>query len=83
MRLFVKTVKKNLKVANRVELMDGKSGVIKWIGEYDMDGFYYDDIIGIELDEWSINGNDGRGYFEVKRGMGYFTTAEFIATFSV
>ncbi|ETO30236.1 hypothetical protein RFI_06887, partial [Reticulomyxa filosa] len=53
------TNKKNeqIKIGDRVELDRGRRGVIKWIGPTDFSSG--EEMLGIELDEWWINGHDG------------------------
>jgi len=58
------------KVGDHVRLARGKTGIIKYIGQVGV----MDELIGLELDSWTSNGHDGKGYFKCQRGRGYFTT---------
>ncbi|ETO31191.1 hypothetical protein RFI_05930, partial [Reticulomyxa filosa] len=58
---------KNIKAGDRVELDRGRKGVVKWIGVTDFSRG--EEMLGIELDDWWINGHDGsqdgQKYFQV------------------
>ena len=38
-----------------------------------------EDVLGIELDEWSANGHDGKGFFRTTKGRGYFARKKSVA----
>jgi len=61
-------------LGDRVKLKRGRTGVVKFIGEVH---FAKGQTIGLELDQWDPNANDGtaanRTYFKCAEGRGYFT----------
>ena len=63
-----------------VKLIDGQVGVVKFVGQLDSNA---DTVIGVNLDHWSPNGNDGdvagKTYFQCEPGHGYFVGMEHIA----
>eukprot|EP01083_Nonionella_stella_P285963 973321_1 len=59
----------DIKLGSHVRLTRGKTGYIRYIGSVGN----VDELIGIELDSWSHNGHDGKGYFKCTIGRGYFT----------
>ncbi|ETO05945.1 hypothetical protein RFI_31450, partial [Reticulomyxa filosa] len=71
---------KAVKVGDYVELDRGRTGVVEWIGKTD---FNEEEMLGIELDEWWINGHDGskdgKRYFQCAEGHGYFAHRRSIA----
>ncbi|ETO09191.1 hypothetical protein RFI_28196, partial [Reticulomyxa filosa] len=71
---------KAVKVGDHVELDRGRTGVVKWVGKTD---FSKEEMLGIELDEWWINGHDGskdgKKYFQCAEGHGYFAHRRSIA----
>ena len=66
--------KVNFKIGDRVQLIRGKTGVVKFIGPTE---FAKGEVIGLELDKSTPAGHNGtvRGkkYFEAQNGRGYFT----------
>ena len=62
-----------LKVGDKVKLQDGSLGLVKYIGNTH---FNEDEMVGIELDQWSPNGHNGkvkgRTYFKAQPGCGTF-----------
>lgn len=62
---------------NRIKLNDGSTGIIKYAGSvhFNKDEQY---MIGIELDQWSPNGHNGkmhgRKYFRAAPGCGIFAS---------
>ncbi|ETO31501.1 hypothetical protein RFI_05619 [Reticulomyxa filosa] len=69
-----------IKVGDRVELDRGRTGTVKWIG---VPEFSEEDMLGIELDDWWINGHngskDGKKYFECPENYGYFARRRSVA----
>ena len=65
---------------DKVQLIDGQSGVVKFVGQLDSSA---DTVIGVNLDHWSPNGNNGsisgKTYFQCKLGHGHFVGMEHIA----
>ena len=63
----------NLKLGDRVKLVDGKTGIIRYIGYLSLIDY---EVIGIELDEWSLNTKAGtvkvEAIFTALEGRGYF-----------
>jgi len=61
-------------VGDKVKLNRGRVGVVKYIGKVD---FTEDEVVGLELAQWSDSGNDGqvkgKRYFTCQPGRGYFT----------
>lgn len=53
-------------IGDHVRLLRGKTGVVRFIGPTD---FSHEELVGIELDAWSVNTHDGsvkgRQYFKV------------------
>eukprot|EP01083_Nonionella_stella_P039033 106149_1 len=68
-------ITKNLKIGDHIKLSCGKTGVVKYLGtssDINTNDNKSEDIVGIELDEWSANGNDGKNLFKASKGRGYF-----------
>lgn len=63
----------------RVRLRNGLTGTVWYIG---VSSFAKGEVIGMELDQWAVKGNDGtmKGvrYFSCPSGHGYFTRREAI-----
>jgi len=63
----------------RVRLRNGRTGTVWYIGKA---GFAKGEVVGMELDQWAVKGNDGsmKGvrYFSCPSGHGYFTRREAI-----
>jgi len=63
----------------RVRLRNGRTGTVWYIGKA---GFTKGEVVGMELDQWAVKGNDGsmKGvrYFSCPSGHGYFTRREAI-----
>merc|ERR1711920_489362 len=63
----------------RVRLRNGRTGTVWYIGKA---GFAKGEVVGMELDQWAVKGNDGsmKGvrYFSFPSGHGYFTRREAI-----
>jgi len=57
------------KIGDRVRLLRGKTGIIKYIGPVADEM----ELIGIELDSWNPSGHNGKGFFDATNGRGYFT----------
>lgn len=59
-------------MGDHVQLSDGRTGIVRFLGEVDGN----DNVAGIELDRFHLNGCDGthKGvrYFECQPGRGYF-----------
>eukprot|EP01084_Bolivina_argentea_P244544 409645_1 len=74
-------IRKNLKIGDHIKLARGKTGVVKYIGKGEDIGGCGDDedIVGIELDKWSANGNEGKDLFKTSKGRGYFARRSSIA----
>ena len=80
-------ISKNLKIGDHIKLARGKTGVVKWIGKssrinenVSSNDNNDEDCVGIELDEWSANGNDGKNVFKTSKGRGYFARRSSIAS---
>ena len=82
----ISVICKKLQVGDHIRLTRGKRGVVKYIGKsselfndvFD-DAVEGEDVIGIELDEWSPNGHDGKGFFKTTKGRGYFALKKSVA----
>merc|ERR1712154_530154 len=75
-------ITKNLKIGDHIKLARGKTGVVKYIGnasDISETSNSNEEIIGIELDKWSANGNDGKSLFKTSKGRGYFARRSSIA----
>eukprot|EP01084_Bolivina_argentea_P147826 258578_1 len=74
-------IRKKLKIGDHIKLARGKTGVIKYIGKgEDIGGSGdHEDIVGIELDKWSANGNEGKNLFKTSKGRGFFARRSSIA----
>eukprot|EP01083_Nonionella_stella_P166938 559723_1 len=75
-------ITKNLKIGDHIKLARGKTGVVKYLGkssDINTNDNKSEDIVGIELDEWSANGNDGKSMFKTSKGRGYFARRASIA----
>ena len=63
------------RIGDRVKCMDGRYGIVKYVGDVDFDK-KFGTWIGLELEEWDPNGNNGtirdKTYFTVNDGFGYF-----------
>merc|ERR1719320_1566437 len=76
-----KSIKKQIEVSEgeRVRLRNGRTGTVWYIGKA---SFTKGEVIGMELDQWAVKGNDGsmKGvrYFSCPSGHGYFTRREAI-----
>jgi len=56
-------------IGDKVTLRNGKEGTVMFVGSI---GSSSDEVIGIKLRNWSDTGHDGKGYFTVPVGYGYF-----------
>jgi len=56
-------------VGDIVKLRNGKEGTVMFIGCI---GSSTDEVVGVKLGVWSESGHDGKGYFAVPKGYGYF-----------
>ena len=60
-------------IGDRVKMMDGRYGIVKYVGTVDFSSFAT--WIGLELEEWDPNGHngtvEGKTYFTVNDGFGY------------
>ena len=65
-----------------IKMMNLKTGIIKYIG---YPTFVDGEVIGIELDEWNVNGHDGSvngiQIFETSPGHGIFATRDEIEVY--
>lgn len=61
---------------DQVVLRNGKSGVVKFVGQV---GKSKEPVVGLKLSEWLSSGNDGKGYFSVPMGYGYFAKLATVA----
>jgi len=52
-----------------VKLTRGKTGVVRYIGPFKN----MEEVVGVELDNDTSGGHDGKGLFEAEMGRGYFT----------
>ncbi|ETO30235.1 hypothetical protein RFI_06886 [Reticulomyxa filosa] len=64
-------------VGDRIQLAEGGTGVVKYVGGDPNEENDTEPIIGVELDRWDPNANDGkfkgRPLFNTKMGRGMFT----------
>ena len=58
----------SLKIGDHVRLIRGKTGRIRYIGPLGEQ----EEVIGIELDSWSVSAHSGKGKFRAAPGHGYF-----------
>ncbi|ETO33824.1 hypothetical protein RFI_03278, partial [Reticulomyxa filosa] len=69
------------KIGDRIQLAEGGTGTVKYIGS-DEDSKEIEPIVGVELDTWDPNANDGifkgKELFQVKMGRGLFTRRQSI-----
>ena len=79
----ISVISKKLQIGDHIRLTRGKRGVVKYIGKssqmFDDGAVEDEDVIGIELDEWSPNGHDGKGFFKTTKGRGYFALKKSVA----
>jgi len=66
-----------LSIGDKVSLRNGKAGTIQFIGCI---GSSTQEVIGIKLSNWTDSGHDGKGYFTVPMGYGYFAKLSAIAS---
>ena len=69
------TVKPRL--GDRVQIIDGKVGIVRYVGYHEFDkGYDRDTYIGLQLEKWDINAHngtvDGKQYYHTEPGYGYF-----------
>jgi len=64
-------------VGDKVSLRNGKEGTVMWVGCF---GNSTQEVIGIKLRNWTDSGNDGKKYFDVPMGYGYFAKLSAIAS---
>eukprot|EP01084_Bolivina_argentea_P223836 378637_1 len=69
--------KPKVKVGDSVKLQRGKTGIVLFIGSTTFSNGK--ELIGIKLDRYDPSGNDGKGYFTVQKGRGYFTDKQNIS----
>eukprot|EP01084_Bolivina_argentea_P168792 292631_1 len=62
-----------LKLGDKVKLKDSGIGIVKYIG---IPHFSEQELIGIDLDQWNVNGHSGKGYFKTSPGRGTFAGRE-------
>ena len=64
---------KNIRIGDRVRLVRGKTGIVKYLGPVD---FTDEEVVGIILDKWHPNANNGlvkgKQYFKEPPGRGFF-----------
>jgi len=74
---------KNLKIGDHVRLTRAKTGIVKWMGKASdvnpNDVGNDEQVVGVELDKWAANGNDGKHLFTTAKGRGYFTRRSSVA----
>ena len=74
----VESLKTMSNVGNRVKMRNNEWGVVKYVGRTKLSKDINTKMIGLELDRWSSNANNGIvkpwRYFTSKDGRGYFTT---------
>ena len=67
-------------IGDRVKTRKGKYGIVKYIGNTDFASSSNVIYVGLELEEWDPNGQNGTvkriTYFEAKHGYGYFVKLE-------
>jgi len=76
-----RTVELAINIGDTVRLARGKEGIVLFIGR--VEGMKQDEIVGLELNQWSQKGHDGshkgKKYFSCAPGRGYFTTRRAVA----
>jgi len=58
-----------ISVGDKVKLRNGKEGTVMYVGSI---GSSSEEVVGVKLGIWSESGHDGKGYFNVPKGYGYF-----------
>jgi len=58
-----------ISIGDSVKLRNGKAGIVMFIGCI---GSSTDEVVGVKLGLWTESGHDGKGYFTVPNGYGYF-----------
>jgi len=66
-----------ISVGDYVTLRNGKEGTVKYVGCI---GSSPDEVIGVKLKQWADSGHDGKGYFVVPKGYGYFAKRKAIVS---
>jgi len=64
-------------IGDYVKLRNGKEGTVMFVGCLRGSS---DEVVGVKLPVWSESGHDGKGYFTVPKGYGYFTKPSVITT---
>jgi len=58
-----------ISIGDKVSLRNGKKGTVMFVGCI---GSSPDEVVGVKLSSWSESAHDGKGYFSVPNGYGYF-----------
>lgn len=58
-----------ISVGDKVKLRNGKEGTVMYVGSI---GSSSEEVVGVKLGVWYEKGHDGKGYFTVPNGYGYF-----------
>eukprot|EP01084_Bolivina_argentea_P223837 378638_1 len=69
--------KPKVEVGDSVKLQRGRTGIVLFIGPTAFSNGK--ELIGIKLDRYDGSGHDGKGYFKVPKGRGYFTDKQNIS----
>lgn len=74
-----KSSEAGISIGDKVTLRNGKEGKVMFIGCI---GSSTDEVVGLKLNVWSESAHDGKGYFTVPAGYGYFAKLKAIAKIS-
>jgi len=58
-----------ISIGDYIKLRNGKEGTVMYVGCI---GSSTEEVVGVKLKQWSDSGHDGKGYFTVAVGYGYF-----------
>jgi len=74
-----KSSESGIAIGDYVKLRNGKEGTVMFVGC--LRGST-NEVVGVKLPVWSESGHDGKGYFSVPNGYGYFTKPSVITSCS-
>jgi len=67
----------SIAIGDHVKLRNGKEGTVMFVGCI---GSSSEEVVGVKLGVWSESGHDGKGYFSVPKGYGYFAKRSVIVS---